>query len=171
MIEGLKLTMTGEELRNRLDERVRHHEAVIEHYKREAKRKPDPKDEYDFVLPEHMCEYEQELHQWRAETLAYIREHVEGGEVYRLGPADLEFGEILPQKPGIVEQDEFERENSIGFSMERIAKEIGGSSGGAYAIAEALAQQQERKAPARPRTPGKAGKARPRDQVRTKATR
>jgi hypothetical protein len=140
MIEGLKLTMTGEELRNRLDERVKHHERVVEHYKREAKREPDPKDEYDFVLPEHMCEYEQELHEWRAETLAYIREHVEGGEVYRLGPADLEFGEILPQKPGIVEQDEFERENRVGFSMERIAKEIGGSSGGAYAIAEALAE-------------------------------
>jgi len=143
MIEGLKLTMTGEELRNRLDERVKHHERVVKHYKREAKRKPDPKVEYDCVLPEHLCEYEQEFHKWRAETLAYIREHVEGGEVYRLGPDDLEFGEILPQKPGMVEQDEFERENSIGFSMERIAKEIGGSSGGAYAIAEALAMGQE----------------------------
>jgi len=129
MIEGLKLTMTGEELRKRLAERVKHHEKLVEHYEREAKREPDPKDEYDFVLPEHMCEFEQELHQWRAETLAYIREHLEGGEVYRLGPADLEFGEILPQKPGIVEQDEFERENRVGFSMERIAKEIGGSSG------------------------------------------
>jgi hypothetical protein len=84
---------------------------------------------------------------------------VEGGEVYRLGPKDLEFGELLPQKPGVVEQDEFERENSIGFSMERIAKEIGGSSGGAYAIAEALALQQEKKpsAPRRKRgTPAKA---------------
>ena len=152
MIEGLKLTMTGEELRNRLDDRVKQHQRVVEHYKREAKREPDPKDEYDFVLPEHMCEYEQELHTWRAETLAYIREHVEGGEVYRLGPADLEYGEILPEKPGIVEQDEFERENRVGFSMERIAKEMGGSSGGAYAIAEALALQQEKKASAPRRT-------------------
>lgn len=158
MIEGLKLTMTGEELRNRLDGRVKHHEALVEHYKREAKRKPDPKDEYDFVLPEHMCEYEQELHQWRAETLAYIREHVEGSEVYRLGPADLEFGEILPEKPGIVEQDEFERDNRVGFSMERIAKEIGGSSGGAYAIAEAL--QQEKKRPSKQR---RGSKPRPAD--------
>lgn len=67
--------------------------------------------------------------------------------------------QILPQKPGVVEQDEFERENSIGFSMERIAKEIGGSSSGAYAIAEALALQQEKKPPARRRMPGQAAKA------------
>ena len=145
MIEGLKLTMTGEEIRSRLDERVKHHEHAVERYKYEATREPDPNVEYDCVLPEHMCEFEQEFHLWRAETLAYIREHIEGGEVYRLGPADLEFGELLPEKPGMVEQDEFERENRIGLSMERIAKEIGGSSGGAYAIAEALAQQQQGK--------------------------
>ena len=168
MIEGLKLTMTGEELRKRLDERVKDHEHAVEHYKREAKREPDPKDEFDFVLPEHMCEYEQEFHAWRAEALAYIREHVEGGEVYRLGPADLEFGEILPAKPGIVEQDEFESENRLGFSMERIAKEIGGSSNGAYAIAEALAQQQERQPSAGRRKPVKTAKAGTKARAQTK---
>jgi hypothetical protein len=167
MIEGLKLTMTAEELRHRLDERVKHHQRVVEHYKREAKRTPDPKDEYDVVLPEHMCEFEQELHAWRAETLAYIREHVEGGEVYRLGPADLEFGEILPEKPGSVEQEEFERENSVGFSMERIAREIRGSNGGAYAIAEALAQQVEKEAAPR-RKPGNLEKPRRRAEHRRK---
>ena len=145
MIEGLKLTMTGEELRSRLDERVKDHESAVEHYKREATREPDPDVEYDCPLPEHMCEYEQEFHGWRAETLAYIREHIEAAEVYRLGPDDLEFGEILPQKPGIVQDDEFERDNRVGYSMERIAKEIGSSGGGAYAIAEALARQQEKR--------------------------
>jgi len=172
MIEGLKLTMTAEELRHRLAERVKHHEDVVAHYKREAKRKPDPKDECDFVLPEHMCEFEQEFHTGRAETLAYIREHVEGGEVYRLGPADLEFGEILPAKPGSVEQDEFERENSVGFSMERIAKEIGGSGGGAYAIAEALAlQQQEKKPPTQRVQPKRPAKAATRGKASSKAAR
>lgn len=171
MIEGLKLTMTADELRHRLDERVKHHEALVAHYKREAKREPDPKDEYDFVLPEHMCEFEQELHAWRGETLAYIREHVEGGEVYRLGPADLEFGEILPEKPGIVEQDEFERDNRVGFSMERIAKEFRGSSGGAYAIAEALAQQQEEKGTAARRKSGKSGRSRDESRGTAKAAR
>lgn len=159
MIEGLKLTMTGEELRKRLDQRVKHHQSVVDHYMREAKREPDPSVEDDYVLPEHMCEFEQELHQWRAETLAYIREHIEGGEVYRLGPTDLEFGEILPEKPGIVEQDEFERENRVGFSMERIAKEIGSSGGGAYAVAEAPAMQREQEEPAPRRKRARAAKA------------
>jgi hypothetical protein len=127
MIDGLKLTMTGQELRKRLDERVKEHERQAAGYKAEAKREPDPDDENDFGLPEHMCEFEQEFHGWRAKALAYIREHVEGGEVYRLDPADLAFGEILPDKPGIVEQADYEREQRIGFSLERIAKEIGRS--------------------------------------------
>jgi hypothetical protein len=39
--------------------------------------------------------------------------------------ADLAFGELLPQKPGWLEQDEYERETRIGFNMERLTKEIG----------------------------------------------
>ena len=91
MIEGLRLTMTGEELRARLDE------------------------------------------------LAYIREHIEGGEVYRLDEMDLEFGEILPPKPGMVEQNDDEQENRVGFSLERIAKAIRRSRFDPY---ELLALQQ-----------------------------
>ena len=40
MIDGLKLTMTGEELRKRLDDRVKQHERLVAWYKREAKREP-----------------------------------------------------------------------------------------------------------------------------------
>ena len=127
MIDGLKLTMTGEELRKRLDQRVKDHERQAAWYKREAKRDPDPNDENDFGMPEHMCEHEEQFHAWRAKALAYIREHVEGGEVYRLTEADLAFGEILPQKPGLIEQSDYEEEHRIGFSLERIAKEIGRS--------------------------------------------
>lgn len=141
MIEGLKLTMTGEELRGRLQERVEDHRRVVAYYKREAKREPDPKVECDVVLPEEMCEYEQELHGWRAEVLEYVRDHIEPGEVYRLGAADLEFGEILPEKPGSVEQEEYERNERIGFSMERIAKEIGSSGFRMDMLADAIAQR------------------------------
>jgi hypothetical protein len=42
---------------------------VVEHYKREAKREPDPNVEYDCALPDHMCEFELELHEWRALVL------------------------------------------------------------------------------------------------------
>ena len=110
MIDGLRLTMTGEELRARLLQRVERHRDLVAYYEREAKRKPDPNDKYDYALPEHMCECEQERHAWRAEVLEYIRDHIEAGEVYRLGAADVAFGEILPETPGVVEQEEYERE-------------------------------------------------------------
>jgi len=127
MIDGLKLTMTGDELRQRLDERVQDHERRAEWYEHEKTRETDPTKTDDYPMPEAVCEYEEEFHRWRAETLAYMREHIEGGEVYRLGPDDLEFGEILPEKPAMVEQQEYECDNRVGHSLERIAKDVGGS--------------------------------------------
>jgi hypothetical protein len=160
MIDGLKLTMTGEELRKRLDERVKRHERLVAWYKREATREPDPANAEDCVLPEHMCEYEEEFHDWRAQALAYIREHIEGGEVYRLSEADLAFGEILPEKPGMVEQDDYEREGRVGSSLERMATAMSGSSCGTAAFAAALAgahQRPTRIKPAKRRQKARAG--------------
>jgi hypothetical protein len=162
MIDGLKLTMTGQELRKRLDERIKDHERRAAFYKAEAKREPDPDDENDFGLPEHMCEFEQEFHGWRAKALAYIREHVEGGEVYRLDQADLAFGEILPEKPGIVAQDDYEREHRIGFSLERIAREIGRSRSDPFGLAEMQVPRMRApdRAARRTSAPPRLGKAR-----------
>jgi hypothetical protein len=146
MIEGLKLTMTGDALRDRLQERMERHRRLVAHYQREAKREPNPGDEDDVVLPEHMCEYEQALHGWRLDVLEYIRDHIDASEVYRLAAADLEFGEILPEMPGLVEQQEYEEKERIGFSMERIAKEIGSSGYGMGMLAEAIARRDEPRA-------------------------
>ena len=41
-------------------------------------------------------------------------------EVYRLGAADVAFGEILPETPGVVQQAE--HEERIGFSLEPFAR-------------------------------------------------
>ena len=57
--------------------------------------------------------------------LAFIRDHIDTSKTYRLRDADLAFGELLPQKPGWMEQDEYERDASIGFNLERLTKEIG----------------------------------------------
>jgi hypothetical protein len=43
-------------------------------------------------------------------------------EVYRLGERDLQFGELLPRKPGGVEQEEYEERNRVGFALERLTK-------------------------------------------------
>ena len=40
-----------------------------------------------------------ERHTWRAEVLAFIHDHIDPAEVYRLGEADLLFAELLPEKP------------------------------------------------------------------------
>ncbi|MGH7947359.1 MAG: hypothetical protein ACREF9_20490 [Opitutaceae bacterium] len=72
-----------------------------------------------------MCENEAERHEWRAEVLAFIRDHVDSTEVYRLGESDLAFGELLPEKPGWMEQEEYEERTGVAFHLERLTKRVG----------------------------------------------
>jgi hypothetical protein len=76
------------------------------------------------LLPEQICENEAERHEWRADVLVFIREHIEGGEIYRLGEADVAFAEVLPAKPGSVEQDEWEERWAVAFNLERLVKTL-----------------------------------------------
>lgn len=124
MIDGLKLTMTGEELRKLLHERAEAHRASAAHWDHEAERAPDTQTEKDPLLPEQMCEYEAERHEWRAEVLDFIREHLEPLEIYRLDQSDLAFGELLPPSPPAVEQNEYEERTRVGFELGRIAKRV-----------------------------------------------
>jgi hypothetical protein len=55
-----------------------------------------------------------------------MREHIDTSEVYRLGESDLAFGELLPDEPRWLEQDEYEERTSVGFHLGRIARNIGG---------------------------------------------
>jgi hypothetical protein len=124
MIDGLKLTMTGEELRRVLGERADTHRRYADHWEAERSRPAESQTEENPLLPEHMCEFEAERHEWRAEVLEFIRDHVELVEVYRLGASDLEFGELLPGKPGGVAQQEFEERTAVGFNLGRISKKL-----------------------------------------------
>lgn len=71
----------------------------------------------------------------RIDVLEFIRDHVDPSEVYLLRRDDLELGELLPEKPGWMEQDEYERDNGVRFCLERLTKEVGGLASGAYALA------------------------------------
>ena len=115
MIDGLKLTFSGEELRRLLEERIADHNGAAEHWRRQQSRTPESETEPEPLLPEHMCEHEEERHVWRAEVLEFIRNHVDGRETYRLSAADLEFGELLPSKPRWMEQEEYEERTAVGF--------------------------------------------------------
>ena len=137
MIDGLKLTIDGAELRRLLDQRIEDHRRSAERWKREQARTPEDQTDDEPLLPEHMCENEAERHEWRAVVLAFIRDRIEPAEVYRLGKADLAFGELLPAKPGWLEQEEYEERTSVGFQLERLAKNVGDTFPRALAFAAA----------------------------------
>ena len=125
MINGLQVTIPGEEVRRLLEQRIEEHRQRAEWWKREQARMPEEPTEDQPVLPEHICENEAERHEWRAAVLGFIRDRIESAEIYRLGEADLQFGELLPEKPGWLEQEEYEERTSVGFQLERLSKKVG----------------------------------------------
>lgn len=125
MIEGLKLTFSGEELRALLDERIADHNRSADHWRWQRARTPESQTEDEPLLPDHMSEHEVERHVWRADALEFIRDHIDALETYRLGAADLEFGELMPEKPDWIEQDEYEERTAVGFQLERLTKRLG----------------------------------------------
>lgn len=124
-IDGLKLTISGEEVRRLLEQRMREHRRRAARWKREETRTLEEQTEDEPLLPEHMCANEAERHEWRADVLGFIHGHIDCAEVYRLGEADLVFGELLPEKPGWMEQAEYEERTSVGFNLERLTKSVG----------------------------------------------
>jgi hypothetical protein len=111
-IDGLKLTMPGEEVRRLLEQRMEDHERRAQRWKREEARTPEEQTEDEPLLPDEMCANEAERHMWRTDVLGFIRDHIESAEVYRLGEADLAFAELLPEKPHWMEQNASQHEGS-----------------------------------------------------------
>jgi hypothetical protein len=70
-----------------------------------------------------------------ARVLGFIREHIDPSEVYRLGKADLAFGELLPDKPEWLERAEYEERTNVGFHLERLTKRLGELPSAAFAAA------------------------------------
>ena len=125
MIQGLQITIGGEELRGVLAERIQQHRRRADHWKRESERTPEEQTEELPLLPDHMCEHEATRYTWRADALEFIREHVDPSAMYLLGQADLVFGELLPPKPGSLEQEEYEERTGVAFHLERFTKRVG----------------------------------------------
>lgn len=96
MIEGLKLTMSGSELRRRLDARVRWHEKRRDEFEHALIPSDDP-ESMAAQLPDHIIEHMRDDHASRADVLALIHDHVLESETYRLGESDLMFAELIPR--------------------------------------------------------------------------
>jgi len=99
MIDGLKLSMKGEELRSRVDEQIERLQAAVDRYR--ADLQMDPKDQTDEHpwLPEHILESMIDEREDRIAALTLIRDHVVATEEYRLSQSDLQFAELLPPPP------------------------------------------------------------------------
>ena len=132
MTDGLKLTFSGGELRTLLEERIADHQRRADRWTHEKLRTPEDETEDAPLLPDHICANEAERHAWRAEVLQFIRDHVETAETYRLSASDLEFGELLPLKPGWLEQDEYEERTGVRFLLERVTKAVDGLAAAAH---------------------------------------
>jgi hypothetical protein len=126
MIDGLKLTFSGSELRRLLEARINRHQQHSDGWTQEQTRPPDDATEDAPLLPDEMCANEAERDAWRAKVLQFIRDHIDPAETYRLDAADLEFGELLPARPEWLVQDDYEQQSRVGFALERMTKAIDG---------------------------------------------
>jgi len=124
-INGLKLTMPGEEVRRLIEQRIGDHQRRAHRWTHEQARTPEQQTEDEPLLPDEMCANEAERHTWRADVLGFIRDHIDSADVYRLGEADLAFAELLPEKPWWIEQAEYEERTSVGFHLERLTTKVG----------------------------------------------
>ena len=75
-----------------------------------------------FVKP--ISEHEARRHQWHADVLTFIRDQIEPGETYRLGAADVEFAELLPEKPDVVAQAEDEECHELSTYLRQLARSV-----------------------------------------------
>ena len=125
MIDGLRLTIPGHTLRRLLEQRIHDHQQRADWWKREQARTPEQQTEDEPLLPDHICANEAERHDWRAKVLAFIRDHIDSAQIYRLSEGDLAFGELLPEKPGWIEQEEYEESTSVRVHLERLTKIAG----------------------------------------------
>jgi hypothetical protein len=124
MIDGLKLTMTGEQIGSLIEQRAVEHRTLATNWKREAARTLEDQTEDKPLLPQHMCEHEADRHEWRAAVLTFLRDHLDLSETYRLTEFDLDFAELLPAQPESLEQDECEERTRKDWDLGPYARRI-----------------------------------------------
>jgi hypothetical protein len=123
MVEGLRLTIAGQEVRTLLQQRIDDLQERAARWSKAASGEDDDTDQSGQV-PEHICEHETERLLWRVQVLEFLRDHVDPDQSYLVGPADLAFGELLPPKPESVEQVEYEERTAVGFHLGQLSKTV-----------------------------------------------
>jgi hypothetical protein len=107
VIRGIDLDVPGRELVVRIGERIRWHrqraDVLIEQLKKLSDVEQNAADDLANILgryesPRAILEKRLRHHQERATVLAFIRDHVATGAVYRLSAADLRMIDVLPDR-------------------------------------------------------------------------
>jgi len=96
VIDGLKLTMTGGQLRYNLDERIRWHQHQIDRMTTESRTTECSL--ADGGAPDSVRAAEIRHAERRINALSFIRDYIVADEVYRLGEFDLRFADLLPDE-------------------------------------------------------------------------
>ena len=125
MIDGLRLTISGEELRRLFEHRIEHHERCVKHWKREQARTPEEQTEDEPLLPRTDLRARSGASRVACGCFAiHSRSRRGRGRVpaRRVGSA---VRRIAAEKPWAIEQEEYEERTSIGFNLERLTKTVG----------------------------------------------
>lgn len=99
MIDGLKLLMTGEQLRSHVTQRIERLDAAVAQYRADLAMDPKDQTEEHPWLPEHILESMIDEREDRIQALSLIRDHIVADEQYLLTQSDLQFAELLPPPP------------------------------------------------------------------------
>jgi hypothetical protein len=100
MIDGLKLTMSGREVIEWLNEAIERYHAKIRYNRDEIDGKVEtPRNGSWAEVPAENVEDEIRQRAHRIRILTIIRDHILPTETYLIGKQDLAFGELLPEPP------------------------------------------------------------------------
>jgi hypothetical protein len=106
VIDGLKLTMTGGQLRSQLGERIRWHQTEMD---RMAEQLQAHRSLVEGPYVDRLLEDEISQARRRIDVLTLIRDYIVADEVYLLGEFDLRFADLLPDDDGWGEPFGFRR--------------------------------------------------------------
>jgi hypothetical protein len=93
VIDGLKLTMTGQQLRGNLDQRICWHQTEMD---RMSEQFASHRALVEGPYADRLLEDDISRAQRRIAALTFIRDYIVADEVYQLGEFDLRFADLLP---------------------------------------------------------------------------
>lgn len=97
MIDGLKLKMSGKELKQLLTARIAYHNGELERFRAELARSSKEHSAEHPLLSPSQCREEMARHSQRSAGLMLILRYLSANEVYLLNETDLRSADLWPE--------------------------------------------------------------------------